>query len=68
MFEVKVTKIDLSDRRKQKVLFKRVLNNYEMAMDLIDDLEDRYDSRCHSIEFNDLSVFNKRRDLAFEYD
>lgn len=55
MFEVKVTKVDLSDRRKQKIVFKRILENYELAMDLVDQLEEKYDVGCHSVEFNDVS-------------
>jgi hypothetical protein len=64
MFEVKVTKVDLSDRRKQKMVFKRILEDYELAMDLIDQLEDRYDSSCHSVEFTDLASYGHRREWS----
>ena len=64
MFEVKVTKVDLSDQRKRKVLLKRILEDYELAMDLIDQLEDRYDSSCHSVEFTDLASYGRRQEWS----
>lgn len=64
MFEVRVTKVDLSDRRRQKLVFKRILENYELAMDLVDQLEDRYDTGTHSIEFNDVSRTGKHREWS----
>jgi len=68
MFEVKVTKVDLSDRRRQKLVFKRILENYELAMDLIDQLEDRYDVGTHSIEFNDVSRAGKHKEWSIYND
>lgn len=68
MFEVRVTKVDLSDRRRQKLVFKRILENYELAMDLIDQLEDRYDLGIHSIEFNDVSRIGKHRERSIYND
>lgn len=59
MYEIRVTKVDLTDRRRQKLVLKRILQDYELAMDLVDQLEDRYDTRCHSIEFNDISKIGK---------
>ena len=68
MFEVKVTKVDLSDRRKRKLVFKRILEDYELAMDLIDQLEDRYDFGTHSIEFNDVSRVGKHKEWSIYND